>query len=345
MPNEQTTPSKGTRFDTAGSGVDTTKGDNGGEPQSGGGRPKRTPQSSSKRTWLDSFLTPSARRVSDRNEERTPGSRGSVSKLKFDETPEFLRRGSQRFAMAVGRAGADGGVDQDLGEEEISWSPITVRMPGKPAGRGLSALMKGLRSLEEEVLDDEMDILRELEGEDAGGLTKSRTAKVLVKDSQMEEMPLGPDGEGEEENEDEDLSREGIGRDGRPLKVWKKKGQKRTTRRVVMKPVTEKWKPEPEWKGPRDNDDDDSVVADTQLADGVVGEDGDENEEGLAGRANHGAEAPAKIGKADGLVDVTTKSKKAPKKISSTAHANYRALKIKNKHSKGKGGGRFARRR
>lgn len=112
-----------------------------------------------------------------------------------------------------------------------------------------------------------------------------------------------------------------------------------------MKPVTGKWKPEPEWKGSRDSDDGEEVVVDTQGVGAVAtpqdGEDGGDTADGHAGTAD----PPTTLAKKGELVDATVKSKRAPRKISSTAHANYRALKIKNKHSKGKGVGKFGRRR
>lgn len=38
-----------------------------------------------------------------------------------------------------------------------------VRKLPKPAGRGLSALVKGLRDMEDEKLDEELEMLREME--------------------------------------------------------------------------------------------------------------------------------------------------------------------------------------
>lgn len=278
----------------------------------------------------------------DKDGARTP--RGSVSELVFDETPEFLRRGSRRVDSMAPFEALENDDDAEAvggdvaGDEAFSWSPVAVRMPRKAAGRGLSVLVRGLRGLEEEMWDEEMEVLREVEG------TKTKGAAVVVVDSQGGEMPLGADGEGESEDED---GQAGKGRHGRPV-MWKKKGQKRSTRRVVMKPVAGKWKPEPEWKAPR-NDSEDDVVVETQVVDAGAtlpdGEEGHDTGDGYAGTAENAADSQATVVKQDGLVEATVKAKKAPRKISSTAHANYRALKIKNKHSKGKGGGKFGRRR
>ena len=308
------------------------------------GKHSHTPQSSSKRMYLDSFLTPSTRRV---NEQRTPcSSRGGVSKLRFeDETPEFLRRDSQRCAFPS--YGPDG--DQ-RGGDTVSWSPIKVRMPAKPAGRGLSALVKGLRGMQDEALDEDLDIMNELEAERTGDAGDSQTFKrptLLVKDSQME-MPLGPDGEGDVSSDDEESKLAGRGRDGKPLKVWKKKGQKRTTKRVNMKPNAGKWKPEPAWEG-AEGSEDDAAVAETQVGDAITpagldveghGADGQDDEpEGPQGKVE------SQQAKTVGPEIAPVAASKKKKKVSATAHANFRALKIKNKQSKGKRGGKFGRRR
>ena len=304
---------------------------------------KRSPTSASKSAPLDSTLTPSACCIIASS---TPGSRGGVSKLRFDDTPAFLRRDSQRVHNTHDN---EGGL-----EEGISWSPIAMRKIPKPVGRGLSALMRGLREMEEEKLDEELELMREMEGLDSQSAPskKSRVPKILVGDSQRGDMPLGPDGGAGSESDDEEEMREhkGKGRDGKPLKVWKKKGQKRTTRRVVMKPSTGKWKPEPTWKGSRDDvDEEDDDVPETQVTGQVTtveqksGSDSEDYEEGIDGEGVADAlDAESKNqrkGKEkEGLVA------KVKKKISATAHANFRALKIKNKQSKAKGGRRFGRR-
>lgn len=218
-----------------------------------------------------------------------------------------------------------------------------MRKLPKAAGRGLSALVKGLRDMEDEQFDEEMDVLREMEG---GGAPSVKVAKpkILVNDSQAPDMLLGPDGGGGSEDSD-DFENDGNGRDGKPSKVWKKKGQKRTTRRVLMKPVTAKWKPEPEWKGERNEEDEEAVVEETQVTRQKQKGDQDEYEEDEVHiddeveepKEQKGEAGEKSEGKKEGLA---TKIKK----ISATAHANFRALKIKNKQSKGKRGGRFGRR-
>ncbi|KAL8928529.1 MAG: hypothetical protein Q9208_001763 [Pyrenodesmia sp. 3 TL-2023] len=322
-------------------------------------RRSRSPPSASKRTYLASFLTPSTRRIADIS--GTPEATNSVSKLRFDETPAFLRRDSRRFWQSQ-RTGVGNNGDE---ESALSWSPVAVRtMRPKPAGRGLSALVKGLREMEEAKLDEELDMLREMEGEEETAQTNRATGevRVCVEDSQVPDMPLGPDGQGDGESEDlEALEAEGKDRNGRPLRVWKKKGQKRTTRRVTIKPNTAKWKPEPEWKGGKEQESEEDVAAveETQLAPTAPVVEPDEDVEGRKtdddyiseGASDEGEPDDQRMGKGAKQTRKEKEAQKEPpkergkKKTSATAHANFRALKIKNKNSKAKGRGRFGRRR
>ncbi|KAL8713966.1 MAG: hypothetical protein Q9220_002112 [cf. Caloplaca sp. 1 TL-2023] len=321
----------------------------------------RSPPSASKRTYLDSFLTPLSRRFVD-NGNRTPEGASQVSTLRFENTPAFLRRDSQGLAQSQ-KAGT---MNNEEEEGALSWSPIAVRViRPKPAGRGLSALVKGLRALEEEKLDEDLEMLRDMEGGGGGGdrlgnQTKDSAARVCVEDSQVPDMPLGPDGGGDSESEDmEALKAEGKDRNGRPLKVWKKKGQKRTTRRVKIKPNTAKWKPEPEWKGEKEDESEGEVIAveETQLVAQVehaeAGSEGDDVQTD-EDYASEGADVEdmeksnrvkhAKGSEKAGAPTVAQNAKKK-KPVNALAHTNFRALKIRNKNSKGKGRGRFGRRR
>ncbi|MCJ1471657.1 DNA replication regulator sld2 [Lambiella insularis] len=305
----------------------------------------QTPQSARKRlsSATGSLLTPSARRTT----HCTPTSaRTGAPQAQLDDTPEFLRRSAPLFPR-LPSTNANTTEPQGGDSEKGFWSPVAVRLPRKPIGRGLSALVKGLRAMEEEKLDEELELLREMEGEEmagpaprtkAGGMTGAKGSRVLVGDSQAVEMPLGADGEGDESSEEEETAK---GRNGKPLRVWKKKGQKRSTRRVVMKPNVGKWKPEKEWVGGEDEGD--GVVQETQVGEARVDKERDEE---LVDQEGSGYEDVLDGGKSakKGGEGAETK-KKPPKKISATAHANFRALKIKNKQSKGKRGGRFGRKK
>jgi DNA replication regulator SLD2 len=213
--------------------------------------------------------------------------------------------------------------------------------------------------MEEEKLDAELEILRELEEEGSAPVKKMargddnlfapvkeiiEPARIEVEDSQRQgiwkvEMPLGADGEGDySTEEDAEKTNEKF---NRQRKAWKKKGQKRSTRQVIMRPTLAKWKPEKKW----DNEEEDgegteSTVKETQVTGANVGGIGEESE--LPDEFSDDPEGDEKQGKED---SVKAKKPKPPRKTSATAHANFRALKIKNKQSKGKRGGKFGRRR
>ena len=314
-------------------------------------RPSRTPNSSSKRMYLDSFLTPSARRNVSRQQTPSSKSKGKTSRKLFaaDETPEFLKRNSQRAGFSA--------IDS-INDNEISWSPIAIRMPSKPAGKGLSALVRNLRGMQDEALDEDLEMLREMETEESRsdniniGKTKivKQRPQLLVRDSQAEvDMPLGPDGASRDEVESSDekiLQR----RDGK-LKVWKKKGQKRSTMRANMKPSVAAWKPEPAWQDSLElsRGSHESPVESTQIDEGGAGR--ADIEKDRHGGGNHeGSERRRERQEFQTVVRSDTKSSveqmtKQTKKTNPTAHPNFRALKIKNRQSKGKRGGRFGRKR
>lgn len=180
-----------------------------------------TPKSNSNRN--STFMTPLKKR-DDNAGGRTPG---SISKtLQFD-TPAFLKRHSLPAVL----------------ENAADLPAPPLRLPRKPIVRGLSEIVASLRKVEDDQLDEELEALREMENEEMGeGATAppplpkpkpvSPDASILEKDSQA--LPLGGfDDEGMYDSSDE----EQLGRDGLPLKVFKKKGQKRTTRISNMKPM------------------------------------------------------------------------------------------------------------
>ena len=301
---------------------------------------QKSPLSGTTGNLLDDVVTPPILRATDCS---TPASRGKVSKLRLDDTPAFLRRDSQR---------ADMGKENFLGEEqEVSWSPVAIHRLPKAAGRGLSALLRGLREMEDEGLDEELDMLREIESESVPRNHVDHS-RILVNDSQRPEMPLGPDGGIESDRGGIEYTDKGKGEEGKPLKAWKKKGQKRTTRRVLMKPNTAKWKPEPVWRIGQPNKNDQDSAAETHLVDAdrstnseQCGSHDDEFRD--VGGSEEAMEA--RVGNRD-TIDVKSEkkggsAKKAKKKLSATAHANFRALNIKNRQSQGKKGGKFGRKR
>lgn len=174
-------------------------------------RGERTPQSAGKRFMLNQFVTPQKRKV---EEQDTPS-----STLRGLATPAFLRRGN-----------ALGAIDE---ADETTPRPAPWKRRG--LGRSLSAMIQAMKKDEDDKLDEEADIMREMEMEEAGislPLKKPRVPQTQVEDSQAP-MPLGPD-RGLDSEEDEDEEPE-LGPDGKPRRVWKKKGLKRQTRRVISK--------------------------------------------------------------------------------------------------------------
>ena len=262
----------------------------------------RTPMSSSKRQRLNHFMTPL--KSKDGNKDAvTPC---SVSKLQFD-TPAFLKRNT----LAV------------LDESGDFDAPAPLRLPRKPFTRGLSEIVASLRKVEEENLDDDLDALRDIEDGDLGE-PKPKTLfpskpkdDVLVEDAQTRKLPLGG-------FDDEALYDSPVEGDGNPTRVYKKKGQKRTTRMVKMRPTRTK-RPENMAENPQSDVENDETHA--------LGEDaGSDFDEVLEKRS-----APKK----EGTV------KKAARKVNELAHANFQRLKLRNHGAKGGPGfnSRFRRRK
>ncbi|KAH8880347.1 hypothetical protein GQ53DRAFT_670133 [Thozetella sp. PMI_491] len=334
-----------------------------------GGKLSRTPVSSGKRAMLDSFMTPLHKR--DGNARSSPGGAKtptllSVSKLQF-ATPAFLRRTNTAPLPAV--------------DENGEWKVEPIRLPRKPHGRSLSSVVASLRSLEEEAMDEELDVMREMEmeaaGFAAGGWPREKppaqasisridagagvvvtdpgnpNTEIEVEDSQLRPALLGAfDDEALYDSPDE----EQLGRNGQPLRVFKKKGPKRTTRKFNIRPTRSKRPPQP---GNQQHDSvgtDDEAVAETQPANASLelsdpldlgsgsefdGSDieGDVEDAGTAEKRAKG-QARGK-GKKENLIQ------KAVRKVSATAHANFRRLKLRNNGAKGGPGhnSRFRRRR
>jgi hypothetical protein len=317
-------------------------------------RHSRTPASNGKRFLFSTFFkTPKAFKITPVKPpvaSLDPDDIPLQSSGQPSETPTSLRRSNAQLVPAIAS------VDE-LGE----LSPVAVRMPPKLVGRGLSTLVQGLRDMEEEQMEDELDVLREMEQEELGGLKPAGVGKVLIKDSQTDPfMRLkrleGPDlGVGFENIVEEGLGKDGAGEEEQPAKVWKKKGLKRQTRRIVMKPrarvkavaetkeTTEGKDVAPHQQIPSHQD---SVNKDPQNED-VSDEDDyhdldSEVELSQPKTQDPCTGKPAK--KKPKKPEKPQTNTKQAKKHNPNAHANYRALKIKNKNSKAKGRGRFGRR-
>lgn len=293
----------------------------------------RTPMSSSKRQLLNTFMTPLKNRKNDAG-GKTPS---SVSKLQFD-TPAFLKRHS---LPALSEAA------------ELSAPAPPLRLPRKPLVRGLSEIVASLRQIEEEKLDEELDILREMENEEMG-VTTITTATTTATTTTTSKNPPEPMPQVSEQNtaENEDrtvhllggLDDEGlydsadeqqVGRNGLPLPVFKKKGQKRTTRRVNIKPMMKKRPTAPVNATNYDGEDEFVPQANsTGEADG-----------GLEGSDSEEEAANTKGSKKSG--GASKQIKKPARKVNELAHANFHRLKLRNNGAKGGPGynSKFRRRR
>lgn len=295
----------------------------------------RTPTSTSKRGTL--FMTPSKRNHHSGTAE-TPS---TVRKLQLT-TPSFLRRAP-------------------LASVDENGEFPRLRLPRKPLGRGLSNMVAGLRKLEEEALDDDLEALHEMEDDADPSSNTTKTAEptnptkpkedILEPDSQAQQLLGGFDDEGLYDSPTE----EGLGRDGQPLRVYKKKGQKRTTRRVNMRPTRSKRPQQPTEE--QSEDDAEDVVLETQvdatkandepLLD--MGSDSGSDFDLLEEEDDEPKEKEKKKSSAAKKKQPEKKEgtiKKAARKVNELAHANFKRLKLRNNGAKGSAGGnRFRRRR
>ncbi|GAW13447.1 hypothetical protein ANO14919_028330 [Xylariales sp. No.14919] len=298
----------------------------------------RTPISSSKRNMLNAFMTPRKRKEDNPLGARTPS---SVSKPHL-ATPSFLRRAPMPTVNEDG---------------EYMSPPAPLRLPRKPLGRSLSSVVAGLRKLEEEQLDEDLEILREIENESdlhnvakPSSTTSGPPGKILEPDSEAPQLLGGFDDEALYDSPTEDVK----GRDGQPLRVYKKKGQKRTTRRVNMKPTRTKRPQAPPEDGAKVNAGEDThdeeVVTETQFdankpLEGLpeIDSDSDFN----ASDASDEAIDKKKPKKTASTEKKEGKVHRVARKVNELAHANFKRLKLRNTGSKGGPGfgSRFRRRR
>jgi hypothetical protein len=318
------------------------------------------------------FKTPSSKRIS--KARSTPAS----------ATPSFLRR---RTTVSSATA-LSGVVEQDEGgDDEESWKKIgPLRLPRKLGlTRTLSSVVAGLRKMEE-AFEDEEEVLREMEG-GTSTTTMAKQDVAEVGDGHVErpkdqkepagKQPVGLlsgfDDEGLYDSEGEERQRN----QQQPLRQFKKRGQKRTTRLVNMRPTRAKRPPAPNHTGADDEGDeeDDDIVPETQLhaSKPTQAANGDDDELRLSDAAASDAEfdgsesegeeeeknvkakktkqkskaqpatttEPGKEKKSEGVV------KRAVRKVKATAHANFKRLKLRNNGAKGGPGhnSRFRRRR
>lgn len=321
-------------------------------------RGERTPASSGKKYMLSNlFATPTTLRYAAMVENENGAGHADAENQPHvgenvqpvgSETPSFLRRSNPARYGLSNTTGNAGGL-----------SPMAVRKPPQFVGKGLSAIVRGLRDMEDERMQDELDVLNEIEAEQAA------STNIEVTDSQVPDNANG--------------------------RTYKKKGQKRTTRRVNMKPVVVKPSAQPqlpdqaeesETNDEEQENEEPAAVPETQRPN-MVGDDDEFDYDGFDDiESLHTMSEPdidsdpeygenpkpaksksfsEKMKEAIGVPDPKPKDpqEKAPppqaktseakkpreRKVNPQAHANYRSLKIRNRGSKGRGAGRFGRRR
>ena len=312
----------------------------------------RTPVSDGKKFMLSQFFaTPSAVRYANMSEplvEPTPLRNRILgrSPSKADSTPAYLRRSysfKDRLLSASSNPSRDNSSDVDPG------SPSSVRIAPRRRTSGkqvkfmpkpLSQIAAEMREKEDEMHDDDLDAMRDMENKEAG---------VLVGESQ-------PASKGNNQNQSQP--------EQAPGKVWKKRGQKRTTKRVIMRPsrlnAIDSQKP-----STRKSKDAGEKQQQTQKEDSEaeISHDDEDNDDFIDERSEDElhqtpkpstSSRPSQPEKTKTSRETTAKakaSKDKPKEKGTTinpnavSHMNFRSLKIKNKNSKAKRGrGRFGRR-
>ncbi|KAI9791803.1 MAG: DNA replication regulator sld2 [Piccolia ochrophora] len=261
-------------------------------------RHTRTPTSSGKRFFLDHFMTPLKRRRTEGEAAITPSSSHEDSFA----TPSFLRRDGNRPPIPK--------PSTETTNPDTDTSPVVIRMPPRPPARGLSAILAGLRKMEDDALEDEMDVLREMENERAGP-------------SSVPNQPDAPEtSENPPSNKPEPQAR----------KAWKKKGQKRTTRRFILRPTQPTTKP-----------------SSTSIPNGPTSLSPPPSPSNPTNPPTSPTTKPSNPPTSTTTAETTTsKSKQKPRKP--TQDANFRRLKLRSKGGGksgggGGGGGRGRRRR
>jgi len=213
----------------------------------------------------------------------------------------------------------------------------------KSFGRSLSNIIEELRRQEDaskSAYEDDLDAMREFEEAES---ERPNAPKVIVEDSQAG-VTLDVDGFVPSDFEDGVESVPEMEANGALRKPWKKKGLKRQTKRVIMRPVKKQQPSVSVSQGSSDGDT--NIITETQhsqageCADVGDGQDSDFDD------LSEGSE----LRTAPKLKSAKTESRKEPEQkkrrnANATANANFRKLKIKNKNSKAKGRGRFASRR
>ena len=190
------------------------------------------------------FETPRKRKLDAASDEDTPKGRVVKGTPRNDETPKRRRPEKDLFETpSFMRVISSGHLDAKFMD-----SPPVPQPRKKGLAKGLTRLMADLRKMQDEALDDDLDVLRDMENEGREEGPSVEKPKSLFPVSALKRRAaddlFGAVGGGEkdkDEEEEAEAEAEGEAEGGekkegeviQPVrKQWKKKGLKRQTRRV-----------------------------------------------------------------------------------------------------------------
>lgn len=166
--------------------------------------------------------------------------------MELDATPAYLKRSFSfkdrllsASSPAFGSAG-DGKPLSRTGSPDPSQAGPRALRRFRSAPKPLTQILADLRKLEDDENDDDLDALRDMESGEVNVLVGDSQG-ALVRDDASDSLM-------------DDTKGESIGATEQPARVWKKKGQKRTTKRSVMRPARVKLKDAPKFVAAEDAD-------------------------------------------------------------------------------------------
>ncbi|RKF78210.1 DNA replication regulator SLD2 [Golovinomyces cichoracearum] len=297
---------------------------------------------SEKQDKPDPFSTPSKDLTSNLYMNKSP----SVSKLNFS-TPSFLRRDNQQSQLST---------DSEVGQVLLI-SPQPVRaIKRRPAIRGLSRILADLRESQDESLDSELEVLREIEAEEMNVGTSILPVEIRKKKSSHSPSNFYVKDVLRDNSitvDSETLGKIQDASDQPPL-TYKKRDQKRTTRRVQMKPTRFKAVPTVKEKldySEKTHSQDQGIISpqtgtptSINFGDQARNFDSDSQSEYTASEGETRYRRPKNDKKSRNLATVTVVAdsqgssggvKPTSRKVGALAHQNFKRLKIRNSGVRG----------
>ncbi|CAD6503096.1 BgTH12-02765 [Blumeria graminis f. sp. triticale] len=271
----------------------------------------------------DSYVTPSKTRSQNNLGVGTPV---SVSKY-HPSTPSFLRRDHRLLQPVL-----------EIDEESLSLPPRITAAVKKPQIKSLSSILADLRNVQEAYLDEDLEALRDMEAEEYG--YSQPLARPKQKPADLGELTKYAEGPKITLNEDSATigsnggSGSGQEKSSQAVKIFKKKGQKRTTRKVKMKPTrpmlassreagdVEKRSIHPALSEGQENNVD-------QLSDSARNFDSDTQSEYTA------SEGETRYRRPKSNKTLVTADGRSSRRVGAVVHQNYKRLKLRNSGAKG----------